>query len=76
MIRYKKTTNFVKHNLYAKKTRLLAVSQNKIAQIPERIIFACKEILNKFATSTYLKNGIDEIKFPVVLKQHLAKRAI
>lgn len=76
LIRYKKTTDFVKLNLYAKETRLLAVSQNKIAQTPGRIILACKEILNKFATLTYLRNSIDEIKFPIVLKQHLAKRAI
>lgn len=49
---YKKIIYFAKFNLFAKQTRLLVASQNRIAQTLEGIIFVYKEMLNKFASQT------------------------
>lgn len=64
--RYEKTTQFAKLSLSAERTRLLAASQNRIAQTPGEIVLACEKRLNKFATQTWPINGMDEIKFPVL----------
>lgn len=52
LTRYKKTTHFAELNLSVKQTRLLAVSQNKVAQTLGKKNFVYKKMLNKFATQT------------------------
>lgn len=75
-IRYEKTTQFAELSLSAERTRLLATGQNRITRTPGEIVLACEEILNEFATQTWPTNGMDEIKFPVLWRQRLAKAAI
>lgn len=52
LTRYNKKTYFAELNLSTKLTRLLAIKQNKIAQILGRIVFVFEKMVNNFATKT------------------------
>lgn len=71
-----KITQFAKFSLSTEQTKLLAASQNKIAQTPGEIVLVCEKRLNKFAIQAWPTNIIDEIKFLVLWSQRLAKIAI